>query len=93
MTRPAYMSRETRWLSIVEAAEHIGVSVRTLRSMWKAGRIPPPVKLSQRRLAYEQAALDDALRGASDADRDPIMAAIHAGKAPPAAQVRAGRSR
>ena len=43
---------EIRILSARQAAELFGVSVATFRRLYWAGKLPPPIQLSERRLGW-----------------------------------------
>jgi predicted DNA-binding transcriptional regulator AlpA len=70
-----------RWLTAEQAADYVGLSLRTFREQVKAGRYPPGYEASPRRKRWDRAELDAALTGKKHRDEqpaDPIMAAIHA---------------
>jgi excisionase family DNA binding protein len=42
------------WITVDHAAALLGVSTRTFYTMIKAGRVPAPYRLSQRRVRYSE---------------------------------------
>lgn len=58
---PEQHTTQRRWLSQAEAAEHIGVTDRTLRRMIAAGDLPA-YRLGKRLTRIDQSDLDACLR-------------------------------
>ncbi len=50
---------EPRCLTRKEAAAYIGVSVWTFKRLESSGDLPPPIKISTRRLVWDKKALDE----------------------------------
>ena len=50
---------EPRCLSKAEAAHYIGVSLNTFHKLVAEGRVPPPIKISAKRVVWDKKRLDE----------------------------------
>jgi predicted DNA-binding transcriptional regulator AlpA len=66
-TLPPELSR-SRALGCKEAAELLGVSMPTLRRMYRTGAMPAPIKLTDRLLAWQAGVLCDWLASKNSAN-------------------------
>jgi hypothetical protein len=68
----------TRWLSTPRAAEHLDLSIDSLRRLVRLGKLPPPDRsLGLRMPRWDEEALDRAMRASASSPpniRDPDVA-------------------
>jgi len=50
---------QPRCLSKVEAAHYIGVSLNTFHHLVDEGKVPPPIKISTKRIVWDKKLLDE----------------------------------
>ena len=55
---PAELNRE-RLLSTAQTAEFLGLSLPHLRRLYRAGRIPPPIRIGERKYGWKLSVLID----------------------------------
>jgi len=65
----------TRWLSLPHAAEHLDLSVDSLRRLVRQGKLPQPDRsLGVRMPRWDKEALDKAMQRTAPSKRDPDQA-------------------
>ena len=64
---PAHLLPE-RILSVAQAAQLYGVSIATFRRLKRAGKLPPPIQLSERRIGWRVRDLVEHLKAQPLAD-------------------------
>jgi len=52
-------SIEPRCLSKLEAAHYVGVSLNTFHKLVADGKVPPPIKISAKRVVWDKKRLDE----------------------------------
>jgi predicted DNA-binding transcriptional regulator AlpA len=65
-TLPAIFTAE-RILSLAQAAELYGVSIATFRRLMRAGKLPSPIQLSERRIGWRAGDLIESIAAAKAA--------------------------
>jgi predicted DNA-binding transcriptional regulator AlpA len=69
------MGAMTRWLSLPHAAEHLDLSVDSLRRLVRQGKLPQPDRsLGVRMPRWDKEALDKAMQRTAPSKRDPDQA-------------------
>jgi predicted DNA-binding transcriptional regulator AlpA len=76
---PANLTSE-RILSVAQGAQLYGISIATFRRLKRAGKLPPPLQLSERRIGWRVRDLVEHLKAQPVAD----MRAFRAGVVAPA---------